>query len=197
MSCRFYKVIFQTLLTLLPSTVFAATDGEISSEFLYCAAVFNAGQAVANNPAIIQYTGRQYTKYLVSSVALASGDYVKEQYNAAVERYNIFLKESANDGNFGKKLSEQMNFCDQTQKTYQSKIDSYAKPTASEGVNPIVAIEGTTSPLEALIALGKPEYETYNADGQFTYLYPTSIGKDVYLFDRFNKLVRLAKYCES
>lgn len=197
MSCRSTKIIVLSFLVLCSSLAFSATDDEISNEFLYCAAVFNAGKAASNNPAVTQYSGRQYTKYLVSALALTSGELVKEKYSAALEKHNLFLKESANADDFGKQLSALMNSCAQTQKTYQSKVVSNVRPSQADGAVSFVANEGVTSPLDTLLSLGKPGHEDYNPDGRFTYLYPTTVGSDVYLFDRSNKLIRVAKYCDS
>lgn len=197
MSHSIYGCIFRLLIVCTPCIALAASDNDVSSDFLYCAVVFNAGKAASTNPTVTQYSGRQYTKYLLSSLAFASGDYVKEKYVSALNKHNDFLKENANSDNFGKELSGLMNSCVQSQKTYQAKVDSYFSAKSSEGKETFETKEAITTPLDTLIALGKPEHEDYNPDGRFSYLFPSEIGSDVYLFDRSNKLMRVVKYCDS
>lgn len=196
MTRSIYGCIFQLLVTLIPSIALAASNDEISSDFLFCAAVFSTGKT-STNPTIVQYSGRQYTKYLLSSLAFSSGTHVREKYVSALNKNNDFLKEHASSDSFGKELSSLMNSCVQSQKTYQENIDSYFTAKSSGVKETFEAKEAITTPLDTLIALGRPEHEDYNVDGRFNYLYPSDIGSDVYLFDHSNKLIRVVKYCDS
>jgi hypothetical protein len=199
MSCRLHKIVFRILLILLPGIAFAATDEETSSEFLYCAAIYNTGKQISTEAPAIKNAGREYTRNLLGALAFGSNDYVRAQYISAKEKHATFLRaeDAAGNKDFTQHLVALINSCKQTQETYKTTIDSYIRPKEREQSDPFVAKEATTSALDTLIALGKPDHEDYNADGRFVYGYPTAIGIDMYLFDRSNNLIRVVKYCNS
>ena len=160
------------------------------------------GQSVARAAgceALRQAIGHDYTKYLLSALAFSSEQNVKDQLSSVVQRYGQFLKDenADTDDGFRQKLTALMASCTKNQLDNKSRIVETLTPGLPKESSSLPHALGVTSPVEILAALGKPDYEDYNADGRFNYNYHTTIGNDIYVFDRSNKLVDFVVYCDA